>query len=101
EKGKYTSGLMDGVWKHYYINGELRYEGSYIQGNPDGKHVHLYADGTLKEEQFYNSGLKVKHWKKYNENGELVITISYKANKEYRINGQKVEMLDDNVIRIQ
>lgn len=98
--GKYVTGLMDGKWKHYFQNGNLSYEGNYIQGNPDGKHKYFYPDGTLKEEQIYNSGIRQKHWKKYNEEGELIITISYKDDIEYRINGIKVDLPSDIPILI-
>jgi antitoxin component YwqK of YwqJK toxin-antitoxin module len=94
--GKYVNGLMDGKWKYFYDNGNVLFEGNFIQGNPDGKHKYFYEDGTLKEEQFYNQGLKQKHWKKYNKAGELVITITYKDDKEYRINGIKIDLQDNS-----
>ncbi len=93
--GKYITGLMDGKWKHYYQNGNLSFEGNFVQGNADGKHKYFYPDGTLKEEQDYSMGIRQKHWKKYDENGQLIITISYKDDKEYRINGVKVDLPTD------
>jgi antitoxin component YwqK of YwqJK toxin-antitoxin module len=92
--GSYISGFMDGRWKHYHDNGNIAFEGYYVQGNSEGKHRYFYADGSLKEEQYYNNGIREKHWKKYNEFGDLIITISYKNNLEYRINGVKVEFTD-------
>lgn len=95
-KGKYVTGLQDGNWKSFYSDGKLFFEGSYIQGNEDGRHVFYYQDGSVKEERFYNAGIKVKHWKKYDEFGNLIITITYKNNREYRINGQKVDLADES-----
>lgn len=95
-EGAYVTGLMDGKWKHYYDNGQVAYEGHYIQGNAEGKHRFFYADGTLKEEQYYNNGLREKHWKKFNKLGELIITVSYKNDVEYRINGIKVEFPENS-----
>jgi len=89
-KGKYTNGVQDGKWKHYYDTGILSFEGSFIQGRADGKHRYYYGNGNLKEEQYYDVGLKQKHWRKYNELGELIIIITYKDDIEYRINGVKV-----------
>jgi antitoxin component YwqK of YwqJK toxin-antitoxin module len=90
-EGAYVTGLLDGKWKHYHDNGTLAFEGTYVQGNAEGKHRYFFADGTLKEEQFYNNGIREKHWKKFNEFGELIITISYKNNQEYRINGIRID----------
>lgn len=90
-EGAYVTGMLDGKWKHYHDNGQIAFEGSYVQGNAEGKHRYFYDDGQLKEEQYFNNGLREKHWKKYDKFGNLLITISYKNDKEYRINGIKVE----------
>ena len=97
-KGKYTAGLRDGKWKYYYDDGTLMFDGNYIQGSPDGKHMYYYPSGQLKEEQYYISGIPVKNWKKYDEMGNLIVTITYENGKEYRINGVKIEFPDDKTI---
>ena len=89
--------MKDGKWKHFYNSGELKYEGNYIQGNPDGKHKYFYSNNVLKEEQFYLMGIKEKHWQKYDEYGNLLITISYKNDKEVRINGVKVDLNESDI----
>jgi len=33
-----------------------------------------YEDGKVKEEQYYFSGIREKNWKKYDQNGDLVLT---------------------------
>lgn len=88
--GKYVAGLMDGKWRYYFDNGSLHFEGNYVQGNADGKHKYYFPNGNLKEEQYFSSGIRQKHWKKYTEDGHLKITITYVNDKEYRINGVKV-----------
>jgi len=50
---------------------------------------------------YYVMGIAEKNWKKYDENGNLLITISYKDNREYRINGQKIDFQQDDVKLIQ
>jgi antitoxin component YwqK of YwqJK toxin-antitoxin module len=97
EKGSYVIGLKDGKWKYFYDSGELNYEGNYIQGNPDGKHKYYYSNNVLKEEQFYVMGIREKHWKKFDEYGNLLITISYKNDREVRINGVKVELKESDI----
>jgi len=84
--------LREGVWKLYYANGQLMYEGRFVQGNPEGKHKLYYPNGKLKEERYFSNGLKEKTWKKYDENGNLIITITYKDDLEKRINGVKVNL---------
>jgi uncharacterized protein len=100
-KGKYIAGLEDGKWKYFYDDGSIMFEGSYIQGNADGKHKYYYSDGTLKEEQFYTSGIPDKLWKKYDPEGNLIVTITYENGKEFRINGVKVDLPDDNKVIIK
>jgi len=51
----------------------------------------MYADdGKIKEEQYYISGFREKNWKKYDQEGELILTITYKDDVETRINGEKL-----------
>jgi antitoxin component YwqK of YwqJK toxin-antitoxin module len=101
EKGKYVADLKDGKWQAFYQNGKLKYEGTYIQGNPDGEHNFYYPTGQLKETNYYVMGICEKNWKKYDENGLLVLIITYKDNKEYRINGEKVEFAEEDIKLIQ
>jgi antitoxin component YwqK of YwqJK toxin-antitoxin module len=91
ETGKYISGLRDGVWKYFYENGNLQFEGKYIQGNLDGRVRLFYDDGKIMEEQFYINGIKEKTWKKYDRQGNIILTVTYQEDIEVRINGVKVE----------
>jgi len=101
EKGKYVADLKDGKWQAFYPDGKLKYEGNYIQGNPDGEHNFYYPNGQLKESNYYIMGISEKNWRKYDENGLLLLTITYKDNREYRINGEKVEFAEDDIKLIQ
>lgn len=98
EIGSYVTGLRDGKWKYYFDKGQnkIEFEGNYVQGNPDGKQKYYYANGVIKEEQYYSQGIKEKHWKKYDQAGNLVITISYEDNREVRINGEKIDLGYEN-----
>jgi antitoxin component YwqK of YwqJK toxin-antitoxin module len=92
EEGKYIIGLKDGQWKAYYPDGKLKAKGNYIQGNPDGTHLYYYEDGKVKEEQNYRMGYRQKTWKKFNEEGVAVLTITYKDDTEISINGVKINL---------
>jgi uncharacterized protein len=92
EEGKYIIGLKDGQWKSYYPSGKLRFKGGFVQGNPDGQHLWYFEDGRPKEEQYYKMGLKQKTWKKFNEDGVAIMTITYKDDVEISINGVKINL---------
>jgi uncharacterized protein len=92
EEGKYIIGLKDGQWKSYYSDGTLRFKGSYVQGNPDGQHLYYYETGKIKEEQFYRNGIRQRTWKKFDEEGQPVITITYRDDVETSINGVKINL---------
>ncbi len=91
EQGIYKDGLKEGDWKYYYSDEKLKFEGSFIQGQEDGKHKWYFENGNLEEERFYVFGSREKNWKKYNEDGTLFMTISFRNDKEYKINGKKID----------
>lgn len=91
EKGVFKYGLREGIWKHYYDNGELKFEGKYIQGNADGKHKYYYENGKLQEERVYIMGRKEKVWKKFDPAGNLIMFVSYRNDEEVKIDGIKIE----------
>jgi uncharacterized protein len=92
EEGKYIIGLKDGQWKSFYPDGKMRFKGNFVQGNPDGQQLWYYEDGKPKEEQYYRMGLKQKTWKKFDEEGVPVMTITYKDDVEISINGVKINL---------
>jgi antitoxin component YwqK of YwqJK toxin-antitoxin module len=92
EEGKYIIGLRDGLWKSYYNNGKLKFKGNFVQGNPDGKQSYYYDSGKLKEEQYYQMGIKEKTWKKYDEEGTPTLLITYKNDMEVSINGVRIKL---------
>jgi len=42
-------------------------------------------------------GIKQKTWKKYNEEGEVILTITYRDDIETNINGVSVKLPDSDV----
>jgi len=97
EEGKYIVGLRDGMWKSFYPDGKLRFKGNYVQGNPDGQMTYYYENGRPREEQFFRMGIRQKTWKKYNEEGVPVLTITYKDDVEVSINGVKINLPESDV----
>lgn len=92
EKGSYIAGLREGLWEYFFINGELHFEGKFVQGLAQGKQKYYYLDGSLKEERYYDRGIRERNWKKYDKQGNLFMTISFKNDIEYRINGEKINL---------
>ena len=46
-------------------------------------------------------GIKEKNWKKYDGEGNLVMTITYKNDEEAKVNGVKVDLPEGTRILIQ
>ena len=97
EEGRYIIGLKDGTWRSYYPGEKNRFRGSYIQGNPDGQHLYYYENGKIREEQHYRTGIRVKTWKKYDEEGNLFLTITYRDDIEISINGVRINLPERDI----
>ncbi len=91
EKGVFSNGLKEGHWKYYYSNEKIKFEGDFIQGQEDGKHLWFFENGKLNEERHYMYGSREKTWKMYNDDGTLYMTVTYRNNKEHKINGKVLE----------
>ena len=91
EKGSYTYGLKDGLWRYYYPDGKKKFEGKYIQGNQNGKHRIFFEDGKLKEDQYWEMGFKNRTWRKFDREGNVLISITYENDIMTKINGSKVD----------
>ncbi len=97
ETGKYVMGLKDGIWRRYYkSNGSIAFTGKFVQGSPDEKHTYYYPNGNVKEEQYYDTGQKIKSWAKYNVEGELILVVQYRNNEIYKINGVKMDFANND-----
>jgi len=92
EKGGYRGGMKDGVWKHYYLDGTLSFEGGYLQDMPNGKHRLYHENGKLKEEQYYNLGRKERTWWKFDAEGNPLISYTYENDVLVKIDGVKVNL---------
>lgn len=94
EEGLYKSDQKDGPWVSYYVeNGQLRFAGKFVEGLPDGKHTFYYSDGRKQEEGKYIMGNKDGNWEYFNPDGTLLLTITFKRDKEVKFDGAKVKPL--------
>lgn len=101
EEGAYIIGLREGKWIYYHGDGSMKFEGNYLQGNPDGKQMYYYPSGAIKEEQYFKKGIRQKIWRKYDEEGNILLAITYKDNQEFRINGIKINLPESEIKLIE
>ncbi len=91
EEGTYKGDKRDGAWKHYFLNtSKVRYEGKYIDGTPDGMQVYYYENGKERQTGKYVGGLKEGDWKFYDEQGFLILIITFKNDIEIKFDGVKI-----------
>jgi antitoxin component YwqK of YwqJK toxin-antitoxin module len=84
-EGRYKNGERHGRWKTYSIKDKkTTFEGSYVDGLPHGRHVYYQENGKILEEGFYTMGSLNGVWKKYDEKGQLYVTVTYKNDDEIK-----------------
>ncbi len=97
ETGAYILGLREGKWTYFFENGDVKFKGNYLQGNPDGIQIYYYPTGKIREDQYFKKGAREKMWRKYDEEGNVILAITYKNNVEYRINGVKINLPESDI----
>jgi antitoxin component YwqK of YwqJK toxin-antitoxin module len=65
---------------------------NFVQGVPDGKFKTYYGNGYVREEGVYSMGSREKNLYKYDMQGTLYLTITYKNDKETKLNGVKIKL---------
>jgi antitoxin component YwqK of YwqJK toxin-antitoxin module len=90
DEGEYIEGMRNGLWESFYPGGQKSFEGKFIDDLPNGKHTWYWDNGKIKQEGNYVMGRKNGDWKKYDEQGFLLITISYTNGKEVKYDGMSI-----------
>ncbi|NVO01485.1 MAG: toxin-antitoxin system YwqK family antitoxin [Bacteroidetes bacterium] len=91
EEGNFKNGKKDSIWKTYYPDKSLLFEGKYTDDNPDGRHTYYYDNGKIKETGNYIMGKKDGEWKKNNYDGTPFLVTLYKNGIEIRFDGVLVK----------
>ena len=92
EEGKYIDNLKQGEWTYIYTNNnQLAFEGDYKNGFEDGKHTYYYLNGQIKEQGKYSLGKKEGTWKKYDDEGNLKITLTYRGGTLIKADGKRIK----------
>jgi len=97
-RGTYLDGLRNGMWYNYYLEPKegvtdsiCFFKGGFLEDNPNGKHTYYWENGKVKDEGSYINGKKEGEWYKYNFDGTLFMTITYKQGVETRYDGIKIK----------
>ncbi len=82
----YKNGVLDGVFKAYYQNGNMQAEVAYQNGEMNGKFKEYYENKNVRISGSYKKSLQNGEWKSYLEDGTLESIINY---KDGMLNGLK------------
>lgn len=96
EEGEYRLGRRNGVWKFYFRNEKLKYEGKFVDGREEGVHRTNYENGSVKLLARYKFGDAEGDWVYYNEEGQVVRVETYARGKVVKVDGVSIsgEMKD-------
>ena len=72
ENGRFKNGELEGFWKYYYKDGQLRNKGNYKDGKKDGLWETYYENGQLKTKGNYKEGIREVPMEYYDEDGKLL-----------------------------
>tara|TARA_X000000368_G_scaffold417437_1_gene413825 strand:- start:131 stop:829 length:699 start_codon:yes stop_codon:yes gene_type:complete len=86
EEKTYKNGIIDGVSKLYLDNGQLFREKNYKNGIPDGNYKLYHLNGQLDEEGTYKNNKRVGTWKGYYDNGQIFYIENYEEDYFYYYN---------------
>jgi antitoxin component YwqK of YwqJK toxin-antitoxin module len=89
---EYADGLRNGLFKSYYKDITVSYEGKFVDDLPNGEHKWYWVNGRIKKQGKYVMGRKTGDWRKYDSDGNLIITISYQNGKEIKYDGITVDI---------
>ena len=95
EEGEYLNNKKEGVWKHYWPNGNKKSEIKYHYNRPQGPYKVFYNNGQLEEEGNWDRNKNIGEFRRFYDNGqpqqEFYFTDSGKRNgiqKYFHDNGQ-------------
>jgi len=68
---------LNGKWKQYFLNGNIKLEGTYRQGKRDGSQQYYHPNGKIYSSGLYQNDIKVGKWIYNNAEGIIDTTINY------------------------
>jgi hypothetical protein len=80
---RYIGGQMNGLYRTYYENGQIEQEAVYVHGQIEGTYRAYYEDGKAHQEKDYANGKLNGTYKAFDEFGIPFFEISYKDNVQH------------------
>ena len=71
-QGTYVNGLRDGLFQHWYPNGNLAHKCFYTKGKLDGEMMDYYLNGKPMQQRFYLEGVIAGSIKTWTSDGKLI-----------------------------
>jgi antitoxin component YwqK of YwqJK toxin-antitoxin module len=92
-EGNYRNGERHGKWRNFSVNtGTLTFEGSFVDGIPNGRHTYYQENGKILEQGTFSMGQFNGVWRKFDENGQLFVTITYKNDDEIKYDNVRTDV---------
>jgi len=79
----YVDGQKQGIYQHWWPNGNLRYLFSFQRGKYQGKQLVYYPNGKLQGEKYYWTGKEEGPQKIWDSTGRLISNYAVKNNSVY------------------
>jgi len=99
KEGVYENNRKTGIWKTYYLNGNLKSEITYLNNTPNGPAKIYYENGKLSEEGIWKGTKWVGGYNFYHENGNKAYEWSF--NEDGKRTGEQKYFYEDGKLRIK
>ena len=97
--GEYQNGKEEGEWRMYFFEAgkdtshmQISFMGNYLGGFEDGVHYYYFSNGKPREERRFHAGVRDGIWKRWDQDGSLVISVTYADGMEQKVDGKKFEL---------
>lgn len=101
---KSKNGKPDGLGRFYNEDGNILFEGNFADGLMNGKMLNFYPDGSIHNEINYTKGKPNGTYRTYNQDGTLVVEVVFengKATKGYAlIQEHKIDLTPEDLQEI-
>jgi uncharacterized protein len=80
--GTYRNNRKTGEWNYYFRNGKIEQKGRFLNGRHDGQWIWYFDTGEIWREESYFNGMEDGYAKEYDREGNIIAEGNY-------INGEK------------
>ena len=80
-KGGYDGKLLHGQYKVFYLSNNIKENGYFNKGLKTGKWINWYEGGKIKEMSCWKNGIQYGEYKTFNEDEQLNMKVNYKEGK--------------------